>query len=296
MKRMLNYVVIFSALLVIPFSYVYSFEWKGSLEEALEQAKQQNKPVFVYLYHSSSLREDFKVWNSSLVRRFAEKFVAVQMNIESHSDFVEKMNVHTFPAVLFYDQQGRELLAMRHMETSVRANLDRGEQVKRALTRTGMARRLSRVLDDIEEFALVESQIEKYQDNPKFMARYAKGLRDRGLFDQAEETYQKIFDMENVNPQLYELISTDYKEMFIFRATLDFFNGNYDQAIELMVRFLDRFPKTDEVPNAKLVLGMALYESGDKRRGEKTLKELARDSSSGVFGERASSYLREKSG
>ncbi len=273
-----------------------AFEWQASVDEALQDAKKQNKPVFVYLYHSISLREDSKVWNSSLVKRYAQKFIPVQMNIEANSEFVEKKNVHTFPAVLFFDPQGRELLALRLVETSVRPNLKKGESVKRALTRTGAARRMSRVLDEIEEFALVESQIENYQDSPKFLAYYAKGLRDRGMFDKAEQYYSKIFDMKDVDPQLYKEILTDYKQMFIFRATLDFFNGNYDEAIEIMVHFLDRFPETDEVPNAKLILGMSLYELGDKKRGEKVLKELARDSSAGVFGQRAKQYLQDQSG
>jgi hypothetical protein len=95
----------------------------------------------------------------------------VKVDVEGKDDIESKYGVLSFPTVLFFDPQGRELLSMRVED----------KDMKRSI----MAVRMKKVLQSIEEFTLVEEQIKTNDENPKLVLMYANGLRDRGMFERA---------------------------------------------------------------------------------------------------------------
>ena len=249
---------------------------------ALQEAQKTDKPVVAYFFYPISLSEDRLVWQNPLVVRTSEPFIGAFLDIEKHADLIKKYDIHTFPAILFFDSKGRELLSLRMEEEK--------------LQRTRLASRMKRALESIEEFNLIESQLKKYQDNPKIIAYYAKGLRDRGLFDQAEAQYNRLLNWKGIDPKLLEGVRKDYVDMFFFKGTLDLYAGNYARCIQTMERFLKQYPGKDAEPQAQLLIGMAKYESGDRKEGERLLNQVAKNSSAPIYQERARQYLQEKKG
>mgnify|MGYP001312226420 FL=1 len=262
--------------------------WKSDLGAALQEAQAQNKPVVAFFYHPfyyqnpALKREDFLVWESPLVTRYDPDFIHVKVDVEEKSEEGSKYKVSTYPAVLFFDPQGREILALRI----------ENEPLKRYL----LAERMKSVLNSIDEFTLVEQQIRKTTTNPQLVLSYAKGLRDRAQFDQSEEQFQRLFQWPGLDEKTLQEAKSAYTNLVFFRASVDFYEGNYDRCIDQMQRFIAKNPENEAIPQAQCLLGMALYESGQRKEGESLLQKLSRNSKAGPFQEQAKRYLEEKKG
>ncbi len=254
----------------------------NQMDEALKKAAERNKPVVAYFYHLQSrrIREDKKVWQHPLLRRYYDKFIFAQVEIDMNGDLVTKYSVKAFPSVLFFDSKGRELLSYRIEEDQLKI--------------TVLAASMNKVLNDIENFTLLESQIKKMKDNPRMILLYAKGLTNRTLFGQAEEHFVRLFQWDGISKKLLEEAQKEYTIMLFMQAARSFYQEKFNHCAEIMTRFLDKYPDDDAVPQAKFLLGMALYEGGKKKEGTSLLKELARNKQYGLFQTKAKMYLDEK--
>lgn len=258
-----------------------AFEWLSSADEAFEAAAAEQKPVMMYLYHPFSLREDAPIFSNALVQRYSDRFVAVQINIDSKGETAERFGVSAFPAVLFFDAQERELLAFRY----------EGEKLKRTL----LAQRMKRAIESVEEFALLESQKERLADNPNFLFRYAKGLRDRGQFKEADSYFGRLFEADGIDAALRDKAEVAFLQMLILQATQHFYAKRYDPCIEILQRLVEKANREVIVYQSRYLLGLAYWEAGDKSRGQKELKALARDNDAGVYQSMSQRYLEDHS-
>ncbi len=288
MKRWLLFI-----LLVLTWSSggngaAHATEWKTDIDTALKDAQAKSQPVVAFFFHTfyyqnpARKREDFLVWESPLVTRYDPDFIHVKVDVETNADMGAKYKVSTFPAVLFFDPQGREILALRI----------ENEPLKRYL----LAERMKAALAQIDEFTLVEQQIQKNTTNPQLILTYAKGLRDRAQFDKAEEQFQRLFQWPGLDAAVMREAKNAYTNLVFFRASVDFYEGNYDRCIDQMKRFLEKNPTNEAVPQAQCLLGMALYEGGQVKEGEGILQKLSRNNQAGPFQEQAKRYLEEKKG
>lgn len=263
-------------------------DWKADLDAALKTGQAKNQPVVAFFFHTfyyqnpARKREDFLVWESPLVTRYDPDFIHVKVDVETNADMGAKYKVSTFPAVLFFDPQGREILALRI----------ENEPLKRYL----LAERMKAALAQIDEFTLVEQQIQKNTTNPQLILTYAKGLRDRAQFDKAEDQFQRLFQWPGLDAKMVQDAKSAYTNLVFFRASVDFYEGNYDRCIDEMKRFLEKNPANEAAPQAQCLLGMALYEGGRAKEGESILQKLSRNSQAGPFQEQAKRYLDEKKG
>lgn len=265
-----------------------ALEWQNDIDKALEQAKTENKAVLAFFYHylyyqnPGRQREDFLVWESPLVQKYLPYFIPVKVNVEGKDEIESKYGVLSFPTVLFFDPQGRELKPLSIREKSLNKNT--------------MSIRMKQVLENIDEFSLIEQQIKTNGDNPKFALLYANGLRDRGLFDRAEEQYYRLLNWKDLDPAMLQDVKSHYTNMLFYRGSADFYSGNFDACIETMQRFIAKNPTNEAIPQAKMLMGMAMYQSGRKDEGEKILKEVSRDKNAGPLQEQAQRFLDEKKG
>jgi len=267
---------------------IEAVEWHKDFDQALKEAKQQDKPVFAFFYHylyyqnPKRQREDFLVWESPLVQKYLPNFIAVKVDVEGKDDIESKYGVLSFPTVLFFDPQGRELLSMRVEDKDMK--------------RTVMAARMKKVLQSVEEFALVEEQIKTNDDNSKLVFMYAKGLRDRGMFEKAEEQYYRLLNWKGLSTEEQKEVKSSYIDMFFFQGAAEFYGGDFTRCIAIMQRFIDKNPQNEAVPQARLLMGMAMYESGRKTEGESILKSLMNAKNAGPIPEQAKKFLEEKKG
>ncbi len=257
-----------------------NFQWYNDLDEALETGKQQNKPVVAYFYEPQGHQRDKKVWYSSVVERYGQHFIGAAISIVLKPEIAGEYGTTNYPTVLFFDSKGREIFTQR-----IEA---------KELMRTQLVARFKRVLTKIEEFNLVENQLELTKDNPKLLLIYAKGLRDRANFDEAEKQYNKILDLDNVSSEIVEEVEQELVYLIFLRASRDFYHGNYDRCIDRLMRFIEKHDNSDFTYQAKFMLGIALYEAGEEKRGLDQLKRLERDSEAGVFQTKAKMFIREK--
>ncbi len=259
-----------------------AFQWNDNLEETLKTAKEKDKPVLVYCYHPNSLKEDKKIWLHPLLQKFSNDFLAVNLNIDHNGEFVAERRVQGFPAVLFFDPDGNELLSFRYEEK---------------FKRTLLALRFRQVLDAIEEFELVKSIVKAGQTKePRMIYLYAKGMRNRGFFDEAEEYFNHLLHQKNIPEPLMLRIKDAYINMFFLKATRAFYEGDFELSIDTLQQYLNRYPGDEGVHKANFLLGMSFFEAGARNEGASILKKLARDSSAGIIQEKAKRYLEEKKG
>ena len=294
-----------------------AFKWQSDLDKALVQAKEEGKPVLAFCFHSyyyqnpNKKREDFLIWDSPIVRKYESDFIAVKLSGESKGEIIEKYSVASFPTILFFDPQGRELYTMRiEKKTSLNSmsfdpfknefesisSRDRALKNDPTLKRSNIAKRMKQVIQKIEEFTLVEQQIKKDDSNPKMILMYAKGLRDRAQFDLAEEQFYRLMHDQKLDVAFQNSVKSSYTNMILYQASVSFYDSKYEKCIETMERFIAKNPKNEAIPQARSLLGMALYESGRTAEGQKILKALARNKKSGPFQQHAKNYLNEKSG
>ncbi len=282
MKRLsILFLAVFIVSILAP--ETFAFKWYKKASEALETAKEKKMPAFLYFFHSLALRKgspERKLWASPLLKRYENSFVATLAEVDSNVDLIKKYGVSSFPAILFFDTKGREILALRIEDET--------------LKQTMLAVRMKRVLREIEQFELIESQIQKYKDNARMVHSYADGLRDRGQFEEAEEQYVRLFQWENLDPTILKESETSYIHMLFLQATRDFYAGRYSSCIDTMRRFKAKYPGDDATTQADFLLGMAYYEAGDQKSGEQLLKTIARDKKAGIFQEKAKQYLDRK--
>ncbi len=294
-----------------------AFTWQSDLDKALEQAKEEGKPVLAFCFHSyyyqnpAKKREDFLIWDSPIVRKYESDFIAVKVSAESKSELIEKYRVTSFPTILFFDPQGREIYTMRiEKKTSLNpvaynplkkeyaSSSIRNQTLKNdpTLKRSNIAQKMKQVIAKVEEFTLVEQQIKKDDSNPKMILMYAQGLRDRAQFDLAEEQFYRLMQNKKLDATFLDNVKSSYTNMIFYQGSVSFYDSQYEKCIETMQRFIAKNPDNEAVPQAQYLMGMALYESGRKAEGENILKTLARNKKSGPFQEQAKNYLNEKSG
>jgi len=278
----------FFGVLFLASTNVSALEWQNDIDKAFQQAKTENKAVLAFFYHylyyqnPGRQREDFLVWESPLVQKYISYYIPVKVNVEGKDDIESKYGVLSFPTVLFFDPQGRELKPMSIREKSLNKNT--------------IAVRMKQVLENIDEFSLIEQQVKTDSNNPKFSLLYANGLRDRGLYDQAEEQYYRLMNGKNLDAALLAEVKTNYTNMLFYQGSNDFYSGRFDRCIETMQRFIAKNPTNEAVPQAKMLMGMSLCQVNRKDEGEKTLKELLRDKNAAPLHKEVQYFLNEKNG
>ncbi len=272
----------------IGINHASAIEWQKDLDKALQDAKVQNKPVFAFFYHylyyqnPKRQREDFLVWESPLVQKYLSNFIAVKVDVEGKDDIETKYRVVSFPTVLFFDPQGHELMSQRI----------EGDDMKRTIVSV----RMKKVLQNIEEFALLEQQIKTQDTNAKIVLMYANHLRDRGMYERAEEQYSRLLNWKDLDAEQMQQVKSDYTNMFFYQGAAEFYGGDFNRCIDIMGRFIAKNPKNEAISQAKLLMSMAMYEVGRKAEAEKNLKELAKDKSAGTVQAEAQRFLDEKKG
>lgn len=271
-------------LLLIGFIHANAsaFNWLKDPDEAFQQAKDSGKPMMMYFYHPFSLREDNKILSNALVQRYSDKLIAVQINIDSRGEVADRFDVHSFPAVLFFDGKEREIISLRY------------EAEK--LLRTRLVQRIKRAIASVDEFALLESQIDTMKDNPQFLFQYGIGLRDRGQFKEADSYFQRVTDNPASSEELKSKTKTAFLSMLILQATKHLYGHRYDRAIEILQRLVDKVDEPLIVYQSQYLLGTAYWEAGDKKKAESELKKLARNKKSEPFASMAGRFLEEKKG
>lgn len=258
----------------------YAFNWNPDPSEVLQNAKAQNKAALFYFYHPLTLRNDRAVWSHPLVMRYADRFLGAFVDIETKSELAESYNLNVFPSVLFFDPEGRELIAYRYED----------EELKRTI----LASRMKRVLDSIDEFSLVQSQLRQRPDDPRLIFLYARGLRDRSQFEEAERLFQQLFSRDDITADLLQQTKEAHQHLLLQKATQNFYEKNFDVSISTLQRFVSLYPEEQGLDHVNFLMGIAYYEAGDRRNGEQLLNRLANRRDGGFFQEKAKMYLDEQ--
>lgn len=269
---------LFIACLVLVASNGYAFDWKTDLDQALKDGQKTGQPVLAYFFYKAHYAADQKVWNHPFVTQYETKFIPVKLDVTTSTDQINKYGVLTFPSVLFFDTKGRELLSLRYEEDK--------------LLRSVLAVRMKKVLENIEEFSLLESQFDSLKSNPKMVLKYATGLRDRGEFDQAEKYFKQLFANKTLSPDLKKQVIDEYAHMILFNAARAFFKDKFEPCIDWLQRFKANCKNTEYDLQVNLMLGMALMEVGSKDQGKQILNDVIKTDKDGEFGTKAKVFMK----
>jgi tetratricopeptide (TPR) repeat protein len=272
------------SLLVLNSMNGFAFEWRSDLDKAMDDGKKFEKPLLVFFcYHlANTLREDLSVWQSPIFNRYESTFITVKVDVDDSASYIKEYGLLTFPCVLFFDGKGRELLSLRWQEER--------------LMRGYLFQRIGKVVKNIEEFALLESQLELFKNDPKMILLYARGLRDRAQFEAAEQQYSKLLKWDGLDPQLLQQARQDYATMVLMNAGRDFYHSQFDASIQRLQAFLASNKDMDYELEAKVLLGKALFEAGSAREGERILKEVIKKDTDNLYADSVQRFIDRKKG
>ena len=90
----------------------YAIDWGYSLEEAIEKAKNLDKPIMVDFFGTwcgYCKKLDRETFANDKVDALSDKFICVKLDTDKHQELSQKHNVRGLPTVVFFDKEGKEI-------------------------------------------------------------------------------------------------------------------------------------------------------------------------------------------
>jgi thiol:disulfide interchange protein len=87
-------------------------DWLVSLEEALERAREQERPIMIDVYADWCVwckRLDSDTYSNKDVVAKAGEFVSLKLDADAHRSWVSRYQVGGLPTILFIDPDGKEI-------------------------------------------------------------------------------------------------------------------------------------------------------------------------------------------
>lgn len=119
-------------LLLSACSSSYAIDWGYSLEEAIEKAKDLDKPIMADFFANwcgYCKKLDRETFANDKVDSLSDKFVCVKIDTDKHQELSAKHNVRGLPTVVFFDKEGEEI----HRVIGFRNATDFTEAMNKAL-------------------------------------------------------------------------------------------------------------------------------------------------------------------
>ena len=88
-------------------------EWREDYAKAVKLAEEKGKPLLIFFtadWSAPSQQMLEKVWTYEAVTANAQKFVAVQVDVDKNPEIAKKYNVKKYPTVIFSDPSGEILI------------------------------------------------------------------------------------------------------------------------------------------------------------------------------------------
>ncbi|GEM_PF-3469827 len=242
-----------------------SMHWSYSLNEGMEKAGLENKPLLLYFYiNGGEWCEQFEreTFTKEAIQKLAAQFVPVKINAYAESGLSEQYGIAGTPTLLILDQQGTELSRLpgyvapdrvqSYLEEAVPALTDKGGKAELWIKAQGLIDQghYEEAIPVLESFLSgdLSRDLAGKEEWARFMLALAYGkkenhVRARELF---EQFIQKFPNSELMDKALYCL------------ALAKLHLSYWDSARQTLTDLLAKYPQSPVVKQAQELLNQLL--------------------------------------
>ncbi|MFH1743725.1 MAG: thioredoxin family protein [bacterium] len=287
MKQFLRYVVLAAVVVTVFGARVGTAEkaeqlgmtWYTTLEEGIQAAAVEKKPVFVDFWdvRSKPYKQQFEeTYKDPRVKAMFSKFVLVTLNIVKRYDVARQLRVSQVPTILFLDQTGKEL--GRH-------------RLEQYVAPEFLAECMEGVLGDLKALEELKEKARNEPDNLDTVLGIGKVLKDWYREEEAIPYFQRVADATDADPKLREQARDGWAQCLLVFGNRRGLHGDTDVAIRSLKTFLELFPKHERTSEAQYMLALYLIDTGKNDEAAEILKKI-QQSAKGDEAKRAEAALR----
>ena len=248
-------------LFLIPAGYTQNptkdltISWAKNLNEALAQAKKENKLVFVDIYADwcgwcKRLEQDVFP-QLKIAKLLNDQFIPLRIDSDENRDFSSKFNIQGLPTLLVLDKDGSEAGRVRGYKQA--------DELEKALLT------ILKMRDKYQELDT------KYEKNPEDL----ETLYHLGTLAWNSEKF------EDAAKYLGMAVDKDPEGKIVKRETALIplakaygLTGNPVRGSKYLEQFLKEFPQSDQRYEARFLYGVMLFEQGKSEESQKIIGEL----------------------
>ena len=251
--------------------------WIQSYEQALKQARQEDKLVLAYLYTDwcgyCKQMEAETFTDKAVIDEMSDSYVWLKLNAETDEEgrqLQERFNITGYPGMILLDGQGQE---MERISGFVPAEAFR-DRVAAAAGGPGSFVSLLRTAAEEPESIDVQYRLaEKYVE--------------RGEFAAAIERFRRVIELDPDNNSGKADLSYYYLALSLASQ------GNEEMALRELDSLASSFPQSDYIADSAFLRGQIHYHSGDRAQAEAVLAAYVQDFPEHVHVSKARDILAE---
>lgn len=229
--------------------------WQTDYAAAIKLAIEKEMPILVFFtaeWSAPSQEMLTKVWANEGVIASAQKFIAVQVDVDQYPEIAKKYEVKTYPTVIISDPSG-----------DIKIQRVGPVPAKEMLT-------LMRVFPmDFSGIMELKKKIEKNSQDFEALRRLADFYAKINVWDLSSEYYKAVLEHENLEG------NEELKDLIVFSLAMNELRlKRYEEAAKLFERELKEYQKDKSTEN--LLYGLIISYIGQKKiqEAEKTFKKL----------------------
>ena len=229
--------------------------WQTDYAAAVKLANEKGMPILFFFTAEWSVPSQemlTEVWANEGVTAFAQKFIAVQVDVDQYPEIAKKYEVKTYPTVIISDPSG-DIKIQRVGIVSV----------KEMVT-------LMRVFPmDFKGIMDLKKKIEENSQDFDALRRLADFYAKINVWDLSSEYYKAVLEHESLEG------NEELKDLIVFSLAMNELRmKRYEEAEKLFERELKEYPKNKSTEN--LLYGLIISYIGQKKiqEAEKTFKKL----------------------
>jgi tetratricopeptide (TPR) repeat protein len=232
-----------------------AIKWETDYETALKLAEEKGMPLIVFFMASWSSPSRMmleKVWENEAIVEQAQKFVAVQVDVDRHPEIAKQYEVKTYPTVVFSDPSGEIKI-----------------QRVGVVQASEMATLMKVFPRDFKGIVELKKKIEKNNQDFETLRRLADFYAQIHIWELSSEYYKEALKLGNLDK------NEELKDLIIFSLAMNELRlKRYEEAAKLFEEELSEYPEGKSTEN--LLYGLFIAYIGQKKiqEAEKTYKKL----------------------
>jgi tetratricopeptide (TPR) repeat protein len=229
--------------------------WQTDYEKAVQLAEEKGMPILVFFMAAWSTPSKMmleKVWVNDSVVSQAQKFVAVQVDVDRYPEIAKKYEVKTYPTVIFSDPSG---------EIEIRkAGIVNPNEIVTLMKVFPLDFR--GILDLKRKIEVGSKDFESLRQLAEFYARI-------NVWDLSSEYYKQALKNENLAN------NEELKDLIVFSLAMNELRmKHYEEAQRLFEEEIKEYPKEKSTENLLYGLIIAYIGQNKMTEAEKTYKKL----------------------
>ena len=231
-------------------------QWAGSLEEALQVARESNQHVLVEVYTKTckwcQALAETTFADSGLVV-FSRQFCWARIDAQEDSLWAREFRVFGYPTTMLLEPNGQEV-----------------DRIVGYLRPEPFMAELNGYLMGRGTFASLQKKVEEGSTDPELLFALGEKYHQRGLWDQSLSLFEKVvlLDPENQRGIADDALSYQGEALRRVKRT--------DEAVDRFRQLMERYPQSDLAEDAQLEIGYTYQKAERNQEAVAVYREFLR--------------------